>query len=115
MHNIERWWNAVDRGFLCALKGAIDTRFTKDDKRRSLLLVAFCRTLLDLSNAAFNHQSMSFKSRFQATFDFDTDLERTFLRDLNFVLDGAEQNPTGQVNVVLADAKRLLKEDTGLG
>lgn len=114
MHNIERWWSPVDRDFLCALKGAIDTRFTKDDKQRSLLLVAFCRTLLDLSNAAFNHQSMSFKSRFQATFDFDTDLERTFLRNLNFVLNGAGQNPTGRVTVARADARRLLKKDTGL-
>ncbi len=114
MHNIERWWSAVDRDFLCALKGAIDARFSNNNKRRSLLLIAFCRTLLDLSNAAFNHQSMSFKSHFQTTFDFDTDLKRVFLRYLDIVLDGAEQNPTGQVKVTLADARRLLKKDTGL-
>ena len=114
IHNIERWWSAVDRDFLCALKGAIDARFTNNDKRRSLLLIAFCRTLLDLSNAAFNHQSMSFKSNSQTTFDFDTDLKKIFLRYLDIVLDGAEQNPTGQVKVALADARRLLKKDTGL-
>lgn len=114
MHNIERWWSPVDCDFLCALKGAIDARFSNNNKRRSLLLVAFCRTLLDLSNAAFNHQSMSFKANFQTTFDFDTDLKRVFLRHLNIVLDGAEQNPTGQVKVALADARRLLKKDIGL-
>ncbi|MYG40474.1 MAG: hypothetical protein F4201_06645 [Nitrospira sp. SB0677_bin_15] len=114
IHNIERWWSPVDRDFLCALKGAIDARFTNNDKRRSLLLIAFCRTLLDLSNAAFNHQSMSFKSNSQITFDFDTDLRRIFLRYLDIILDGAEQNPTGQGKVALADARRLLKKDIGL-
>ncbi len=114
MHNIERWWSAIDRDFLCSLKGAIDARFSYNNKRRSLLLIAFCRTMLDLSNAAFNHQSMSFKSNSQTTFDFDTDLKRVFLRYLDIILDGAGQNPTGRVKVVLADARRLLKEDIGL-
>ena len=114
MHNVERWWSPVDCDFLCALKGAIDAGFTNNDKRRSLLLVAFCRTLLDLSNAAFDHQSMSFKSNFQTAFGFDTDLKRVFLRYLDIVLDGAEQNPTGLVKVALTDARRILKKDTGL-
>ena len=114
IHNIERWWSPVDLDFLCALKGAIDTRFHNNNKRRSILLIAFCRMLLDLSNAAFNHQSMSFKSNFQTTFDFGTDLKRAFLRYLDVVLDGAEQNPMGQVKVALADARRLLKKETGL-
>ncbi len=114
IHNIDRWWNPVVRDFLCALKGSIDARFGNNNKRRSLLLIAFCRTLLDLSNAAFNHQSMSFKPNFQTTFHFDTDLKRVFLRYLDLVLDGAEQNPMGQVKVALADARRLLKKETGL-
>ncbi len=97
MHNLERWWSPVDCDFLGAFKGAIDAGFAKNDKRHSCLLVAFCRTLLDLSNAAFHHQPMSFKSNFQPTADFDTDLERVFLRYLGIVLDGAEHNPTGQV------------------
>lgn len=114
IYNIKRWWDSDALDFLCALKGAIDTRFAGNTKQRSLLLAAFCRTLLDLSNATFNHQSMSFKSDFQGGFDFDIDGRGIFLRNLHFVLDGAEQNPTGEVNVVLIDSRELLKEDIGL-
>ncbi len=91
MHNVERWWNATALDFLCALKGAIDARFAEQTKQRSLLLTAFCRTSLHLSNAAFNHQSMSFKSGVQATFDFAIDLCGIFIKNLNFVLGGARE------------------------
>ena len=114
IYNINRWWDSDALDFLCALKGAIDTAFASDTKQRSLLLAAFCRTLLDLSNAAFNHQSMSFKSELQSEFDFDFNGDGIFLRNLNFVLDGAEQNPTGEANVVLTDSRELLKKDIGL-
>lgn len=114
IYNINRWWNSDALDFLCALKGAIDSEFAGDTKQRSLLLAAFCRTLLDLSDATFNHQSMSFKSKLQSEFEFDINGDGIFLRNLNFVLDGAEQNPTGEVNVVLTDSRELLKQDIGL-
>lgn len=111
MYNIERWWNATALDFLCALKGAIDSKFAEESKQRSLLLVAFCRTLIHLSNAAFNHQSMSFKLGVQTTFDFDIDLCGIFIKNLNFVLGGARQNPAGRVCVHRADSRRLAKRD----
>ena len=114
MHNIGRWWNATALDFLCALKGAIDVRFAEQTKQRSLLLTAFCRTLIHLSNAAFNHQSMSFKLGVQATFDFDIDLCGIFSKNLNFVLGGARKNPAGRVRVHLADSRRLTKKDADL-
>ena len=114
MHNIRRWWNPICLDFLCSLKGAIDIRFPKGTKQHSLFSVAFCRTLIYLSNAAFNHQSMSFKSDVQTAFDFDVEPHDLFHRDVNFVLEGAEQNPTGKTKVVEADSRQLLKKDTGL-
>ena len=48
----------------------MDTRFYKGAKKHVLLLVAFCRVLIRLSKAAFDHQSMSFKSDRQTAFDF---------------------------------------------
>lgn len=111
MYNIERWWNAAALDFLCALKGAIDSKFAEESKQRSLLLVAFCRTLIHLSNAAFNHQSMSFKLGVQTAFDFDIDLCGIFIKNLNFVLGGARQNPAGRVCVRRADSRRLAKRD----
>ena len=111
LHNIERWWNAAALDFLRSLKGAIDAKFAEESKQRSLLLVAFCRTLIHLSNAAFNHQSMSFKLGVQTTFDFDTDLCGVFIKNLNFVLGGARQNPAGRVCVRRADSRQLAKRD----
>ena len=113
MHNIERWWDSVALDFLCRLKGTIDADFNKGTKRHSLLLTAFCRTLIDLSNAAFNHQSMSFKSDAQASLPFDFSLSDIFIRNLEFVLEGAEQAPAGKAHVLQADAKSLCAEQTG--
>src|SRR5262249_3634797 len=59
LKNIERWWHPPELAFVTALRaevGRID-----DGPVADLLKVAFCRTMISLSNAAFNHQSMSFK------------------------------------------------------
>lgn len=113
IHNIKRWWPPATLDFLCKLKGAIDERFIERTKQRSLLLMAFCRTLINLSNAAFNHQSMSFKSDSQRALDFNGNLQDVFFKDLNFILDGAGQNPMGQVSVLEADARQLHKSIVG--
>ncbi len=114
IHKIERWWSPTALDYLCSLKGAIDDRFTKGTKRHTLLQAAFCRTLIDLSNAAFNHQSMSFKTEYQASLNFEVDLNDVFLKDLNFVLDGAADNPLGTVTVLKSDARNLSSETVGV-
>ena len=91
MHNIGRWWAPAHLDFLRSLKGAIDIRFPKGTKQHSLFSVAFCRTLINLSNAAFNHQSMSFKSDFQTALNFDVEPQELFRRDLTFVLEGRSE------------------------
>ncbi|MGH8894160.1 MAG: DNA methyltransferase [Actinomycetes bacterium] len=58
--NIERWWSHSRLEALKAIRWVLDQR--QSDAVRDLLDVAFCRTLIDVSNAAFNHQSMSFKN-----------------------------------------------------
>ena len=115
MHNIERWWSPAALDFLRALKGAIDIRFASESQPRALFLLAFCRILIKLSNAAFNHQSMSFKSAAdgQKDFDFQPDWPILFQRELEFVLDGALMNPTGEAQVVQADARRLPPLEAG--
>ena len=115
MRNIERWWSPEALDFLRALKGAVDARFTAEAQPRTLFLLAFCRTLIKLSNAAFNHQSMSFKppASGQDGFGFQPDWPLLFKRELEFVLDGALVNPTGEVQVVQADARRLPPAEAG--
>ncbi len=107
IHNIDRWWCAEALVFLRKLKSCIEAESEKQSPERDLLLVAFCRTLIGLSNAAFNHQSMSFKDDAQLSIPFGGDMKRRFGEDLQFVLDGAEDNPSGTGQVVFGDARNL--------
>ena len=59
IHRIERWWSSDTLLALSRLKRALDglnESLPQDD----LPLIAFCRVMIAASNAAFNHQSMSF-------------------------------------------------------
>ena len=107
IHNISRWWSQEPLAFLCGLKAAIDTQSKGDSPERRLLLIAFCRTLIKLSNAAFNHQSMSFKDDAQLELPLDLNLARLFREEVNFVIDGAIQNPKGTGEVIFGDARCL--------
>jgi len=114
IHNIERWWNPHALLFLRKVKGGIDASVISDPAR-NLLLVAFCRTLIGLSNAAFNHQSMSFKNTDQSSMFDEVDGEgarvSAFANDVALILSTASQNPVGDVRVIQSDARTLL----GLG
>ncbi len=105
LHNIERWWSSKALGFLCLLRAAISAVSEDRSAARNLLLVAFCRSLIALSNAAFNHQSMSFKDDAQLALDFDLDMAGMFAEDVRFVLQGAAENPMGKAIVALGDSR----------
>ena len=106
IHRIERWWPESAMRFLASLKAAIAAS-APGEQVRNLLLVAFCRTLIKLSSAAFDHQSMSFKDESQGELQLALDAHAVFLRDLQFVLYGAGENPGGAVTVVEGDAREL--------
>lgn len=105
LHNIERWWSPKSLDFLCLLRAAISAVTEERTAARNLLLVAFCRSLIALSNAAFNHQSMSFKDDTQLALDFDLDMAGMFAEDVRFVLQGAAENPAGKAVVALGDSR----------
>lgn len=105
IHNIERWWSPGALCFLRSLRAAIDAVSEPQSPERNLLLVAFCRTLISLSNAAFNHQSMSFKDVAQLPFDFNQNMGRIFTEDVHFVLIGASENPVGSGKVLFGDSR----------
>ena len=113
IHSIERWWCAEALAFLCTLKACIEYESEEHSAERDLLLVGFCRTLIKLSNAAFNHQSMSFKNGGQLSCLFDIDMEQVFSEDLRFVLEGAGDNPDGVGEVVFGDARKLAETVQG--
>jgi DNA modification methylase len=64
LHQIDKWW---DKQSLVALSNARQTieMLSKQTNHKviNLLKVAFCRTLIESSNACFGHQSMSFKKK----------------------------------------------------
>jgi len=113
LHNIERWWSAASLKFLCELRAAIDEVTPVGSKARTLLSVAFCRTLISTSNAAFNHQSMSFKEADQTALDLEHDFGPTFAADVLFVLSGAADNPEGTASVILGDARDIANAVSG--
>jgi len=112
IHNIERWWQPAALNFLCQLQAAIDKTFPPETHEGTLLRVAFCRTLIACSNAAFNHQSMSFKETPQRELDFKPDFAGLFRGNVAFVLNGAIENPIGKAKVILHDARELSRLKT---
>ena len=107
IHNIDRWWTEEALEFLCILRAGIEMASGAGSPERMLLLVAFCRTLIELSNAAFNHQSMSFRNDRQMRLLLDTDMGNVFSEDVRFVLDGARENPKGSSRIVHGDSRNL--------
>lgn len=107
IHNIDRWWSSNALQFLRRLKAGIDAETDDASPERDLLLVAFCRTLIELSNAAFDHQSMSFRNDGQLPLPMEIDMGQLFEEDLRFVLEGAAENPQGTGRVILGDSREL--------
>jgi hypothetical protein len=105
IHKIERWWDPPALLFLRRLRAAIEFVSTPETAERNLLLVAFCRTLIALSNAAFNHQSMSFKNDGQASLPLGGETAEVFAGVVRFVLRGAAENPEGSCAVFLGDSR----------
>lgn len=110
IHNIEKWWSPERLKFLCKLKAAIGLLFPNDSLEKTLLLVGFCRTLIELSNASFNHQSMSFNKNPEkqaSLFNSEWSCLQTFLSAMQMVVNGAIENPAEKCTLVNADSRRL--------
>jgi hypothetical protein len=107
IHHIDRWWTPKMLNYLCRLQAAIDRTVSPETPEGTLLRVAFCRTLIECSNAAFNHQSMSFKDTCQLELDIQPDYMGLFRENVAIVLKGAAENPTGKAQVILHDARDL--------
>lgn len=109
MFNIERWWSRDALAFLQLLRAGINAVASKESSIRSLLDVAFCRTLIALSNAAFNHQSMSFKdnNNSKSWQKPEAYYECVFESNIGLVLGSAEENPRRIPLVIQGDSRKL--------
>jgi hypothetical protein len=108
IRNIRRWWGATELRFLQTLFHDLEgQRGAAGD----LLRVAFCRSMMALSNAAFNHQSMSFRSvssarRPQASKVWDRCVAQ-FVEDVDLIAGSALENPKTVARICLADSRTL--------
>ena len=113
IRNIERWWSPDELEFLTALRNELERE--KDQVVRDLLKVAFCRTMIGLSNAAFNHQSMSFKDPVKTRSARGKSAPKTalfverFTSDLDTVAASAVDNPDGAIRIEAGDARSPAK------
>lgn len=110
IYNIYRWWNPPQADFLARLKSAIKT--VKDGIVAQLLTVAFCRVIIELSNAAFNHVSTSFKDDNNVSFSIEIAKE-TFISICKMVADGALLQPCAASKVILNDSRSVPIEYMG--
>jgi hypothetical protein len=116
LKNIERWWHPEELSFVARLRREVD--LAADEAVRDLLKVAFCRTMISLSNAAFNHQSMSFKTP-EASRQVSLILEQPnrrfvdqFLSDVRTVAETVTDNPAGDVCIEKVDSRGLVGLET---
>jgi hypothetical protein len=109
INDIERWWASDVRNLLARLYRSINNTCPQESAAKDLLLIAFCRCLINWSNAAFNHQSVSFKPQ-QATLFSDVQDEillGEFAATAAIVLGAARQSVKGRVSVFQADARQI--------
>lgn len=104
--NIERWWSQDRLQTLATLYHHIQ-HLNAPIAIHNLLLIAFCRLLIDWSNAAFNHQSMSFKASTISLFDDHDMMLNAFLDNIQWVVQGASDNPIASINLYQADSRQL--------
>lgn len=111
IYNIERWWTAKTVKFLCHLRSSIEGSSMKE-KIRDILKIAFCRALIKLSNASFNHQSMSFKVN-QTELNVTSDNSTIFLGEVKQVIRACNTKIENLPKVQLMDARRLCPKRIG--
>jgi len=105
LHNIERWWPPDT---LAALARAFEVLRAETASKAAVNLckLAFCRALIDSSNASFNHQSLSFKAPGTVT-GGARPVAEAFERALASVIGAAGKLPRTRRAARLGDARAL--------
>ena len=116
--NIHKWWSESTLSSLCRLRAAIQSVAGSRPLVEQILQIAFCRTLIGVSNAAFNHQSVSFKkngddNRQLGLLNSKEPVADRFKDEVVFVLRGAARDPSGLGEVVLGDSRDVPKTVNG--
>ncbi len=114
IHDIHRWWSPDRLRILANLFEGINSTLSEACPEKDLLLIAFCRLTIQWSNAAFNHQSMSFKSDYQLPLliDEEEEIYESFLQDIREIVEVAHYPIVGNINVFLNDSRSIPVPDS---
>ena len=104
---IEKWWTHAELQQLKAIRFFLD-HTTIHPAAKDLLDIAFCKSAIRVSNAAFNHQSMSFRNMNQMLFlEEDARSLDVFFEEAYTVLSDADDGFSQTVSVRLGDARKM--------
>lgn len=104
--NVNRWWRQKILVVLAKIYHVIRKDYPNRSKARDLLIVTFCRLVMQWSNAAYNHQSVSFDDEANENVDISR-IYNSFRRDIQEITDAAIENVSGKVTVYQADSREL--------
>lgn len=104
IHNINRWWGDEQITYLSKLKTAI--LGIGDSCVQDLLKIAFCRLLIEISNAAFNHVSTSFKDAEHSNFSYKNGND-LFLQICRMILSSAKMQPLVTPTILHQDSTKI--------
>jgi len=107
IHNIERWWTPRRQKVLASLLASLWKEQNAKAEARDLVLIAFCRVAIEWSSAAFNHQSLSFKTPSVSLFEEDenTVILEHFLKEVEEILSSAETPVGAPIRVFETDSR----------
>lgn len=109
IHNINRWWHPRRLNTLAQIYHALQSH-PIPSPAKDLLTVAFCNLVIHWSNAAFNHQSMSFKNddaQQLSLFDEQTQILEQFVNLTQHITASAQDKLGGHINVIQADSRQV--------
>ena len=117
IHNVNRWWPENRLVPLAQIYRELNRQLPGSPPAKDLLLVAFCHLVISWSNAAFNHQSMSFKrgdSKQLGLFDETQQMLQHFSETVQGIVASAEEPLKEQVKIVQADSRCIPRPVDGL-
>lgn len=111
MYNIERWWHSRQLNYLARIKAAMMVE--KNSQVLDLLKIVFCRMVIALSNAAFNHVSTSFDDS-EDSLDFtDEDGNYLLMSFCEMIANTISEQPKAKVIVEKRDSMYIPAEMGG--
>lgn len=107
--SIERWWFPQRLTPLAKIYKALGGAVPDPSPTKDLLLVAFCRLIMQWSNAAFNHQSLSFRADTGQLrlFDESEEIYQVFLNNVREIVPDAEEAVPGTAQALIRDSRQI--------